>query len=276
MEVFRTKSTILECFVNHEQCVPKWYRNGVRIELGNPRYIITQEKLSGRCNLRINKNKNDDAGEYTCCINDNMDKNEENKTSCRLYILEPAFRFTKRLPAQIEGLEDQNIELECEIEDDDAECDWYINDDKIDPKDPKYEVIITGRTRKLIIKKCDPKSDRGHYVCRCGVSTTTASMGVKPALKFVHPLEANIEGLEESDFELSVEVTKPNIRSKWLRNGRVFNPNEEKYAGRFTVTTDGCFHKLSIKNLNMKDAAEFVVQVDELTSKTNFTVKECK
>lgn len=24
MEVFRTKSTLLECFVNHETCVPKW------------------------------------------------------------------------------------------------------------------------------------------------------------------------------------------------------------------------------------------------------------
>ena len=135
----------------------------------------------------------------------------------------------------------------------------------------------TGTRRKLIIKKCDPNVDRGHYVCRCGVSTTTASMGVKAALKFVHPLEASIEGVEETDFELCVEVTKPSIRSKWLRNGRVLNPNEDKYAGRYAVLTDGCFHKLLIKNLNLKDAAEFVVQVgDELTSKTNFSVKECE
>ena len=152
MEVFRTKSTILECFVNHEQCVPKWYRNGVLVEPSDKRYVITQEKLSGRCNLRINKNRNDDAAEYCCCITDIMDKNEENKSSCRLYVLEPAFRFTKRLPTQIEGQEDQNIELECEIEDEDAECEWYFNEDKIDPKDTsKYEVIVSGNAVLLVL-----------------------------------------------------------------------------------------------------------------------------
>lgn len=28
MEVFRTKSTLLECFVNHEDCIPTWYKDG--------------------------------------------------------------------------------------------------------------------------------------------------------------------------------------------------------------------------------------------------------
>ena len=129
MEVFRTKQTTLECFVNHEDCVPKWYKNGQLIIIPDKRYTITQEKLSGRCNLRIKKNIPEDAGEYHCCINDILDKVETNKTSCRLYVLEPAFRFSKRLPQQLEAVEDTRIEMECEIEDEDAECDWYFNEE---------------------------------------------------------------------------------------------------------------------------------------------------
>ena len=55
-----------------------------------------------------------------CAIDD------EEKTSCYLYVEEPAFKFTKRLPQQVEVDEYKNGELECEIEDEDAECEWFF------------------------------------------------------------------------------------------------------------------------------------------------------
>ena len=139
----------------------------------------------------------------------------------------------------------------------------------------KYEVIVSGQKRKLVIKNCDPKKDRGRYECKCGVSTTSTSLSVKPALKFGKRLE-DLEGVEEETVELAVEVTKPNQRCKWTRNGRVLNPNEEQYQGRYNVVSEGCLHKLTIKNLKLKDAAEYSVNVDELLSKCVLTVKECK
>lgn len=256
----------------------KRYKDSELLVMPHKRYQVTQEKLSGRCNLRINKNKNEDEGVYRCCINDIHDKVDENKTSCRVYVLEPAFRFSKRLPTQMEAQEDTNLELDCEIEDEDAECEWYFNDEKINPEDhpDKYEIVVSGLKRKLIIKKCDPKKDRGHYMCKCGVSTTSTAIGVKPALKFVRALEPTTEVIEETDVELIVEVTKPNQRCKWLKNGRIINPNEEKYAGRLNIVSEGCIHRLSIKNVALKDACEIEVHVDELNSKTNFVVKECE
>lgn len=53
-----------------------------------------------------------------------IDENE--KTSCYLYVEEPAFKFIKRLPQQAEGDENMTAELECEIEDPDAECEWFF------------------------------------------------------------------------------------------------------------------------------------------------------
>ena len=56
-----------------------------------------------------------------CSIDDNE------TTSCYLYVEEPAFKFLKRLPAQVESNEFKTGELECEIEDEDAECEWYFD-----------------------------------------------------------------------------------------------------------------------------------------------------
>ncbi|CAF0846330.1 unnamed protein product [Brachionus calyciflorus] len=274
MEVFRTKHTVLECFVNHDECVPKWYKNGKLIKPDDKRYKTSQEKLSGRCTLRISKNIKDDEGEYSCVIDDG--EKEVEKTSCYLYVEEPAFKFTKRLPQQVEANEYCNGELECEIEDPDAECDWYFEGKKIDPVEDadKYEIVINDTKRKLIVKKSNAK-DRGRYECKCGVVTTGTELFVRPALKFVKELK-DMEGVEEDTIELSVEVTKPDQKCRWIRNGRNINPNEERFAGRYVIISDGMNHKLTIKNVSLKDAGEFIVHVDELSSKCNLTIKECE
>jgi hypothetical protein len=68
----------------------------------------------------------------------------------------------------------------------------------------RYKLILRGLKRKLIIKKRNPLIDRGHFVCRCGVRTTTCLLGVKPSLKFIKPLDENIEALGETDYEFVV------------------------------------------------------------------------
>lgn len=257
--------------MNNDDCVPKWYKNGKLIKPEDKRYKISQEKLSGRCTLRISKNVKEDEGEYSCVID------EEEKTSCYLYVEEPAFKFTKRLPTQIEANENQNAEIECEIEDEDAECDWYFDGKKIDPADEpdKYDVVVNGLKRKLIVKKADPKRDRGRYECKCGVVTTGTELFVKPALKIAKSLQ-DTEGIEEDSVTLAIEVTKADQKAKWTRNGRPINPNEERFAGRYIILSEGNVHRLTINNLKLSDAGEFSVVVDELNDKCKLVVKECK
>ena len=203
-----------------------------------------------------------------------IDENE--KTSCYLYVEEPAFKFTKRLPQQLEGDEGMSCEIECEIEDPDAECDWYFEGEKIVPeKEPhKYDVVVNDTKRKLIIKKCDPHKDRGRVECKCGVVTTGTEFFVRPALKVVKGL-SDLEGVEEDTIELVVEVTKPNKNAKWIRNGRNITPNDERFANRYEVISQGCIHRLVIKNAQLKDTGEFVCNIDELSEKCNLKVKEC-
>jgi hypothetical protein len=135
-------------------------------------------------------------------------------------------------------------------------------------------VVVDGTKRKLIIKSCDPKKDRGRYECKCGVVTTGTELLVRPALKFTKNL-ADTEVTEEDTIRLYVEVTKPDQKTKWIRNGRIINPNEERFA-RFTILSDGLTHSLEIKNVSMKDAGEFTVNVDELIDSCHLKVKECE
>ena len=146
---------------------------------------------------------------------------------------------------------------------------------KIEPEEEpeKYEVVVNGLKRKLIIKKADPNSDRGRYECKCGVVVTFTQLFVKPALKFVKSL-ADLEGVEESSIDLEVEVTKPDQTCIWIRNGRTINPNESRWGGRYLVLSDGYKHTLSIKNLTLLDAGEFVIELKELSSKCNLKVRE--
>lgn len=42
-------------------------------------------------------------------------------------LIEPQWRFETKLPPTLESDENNKVELECTVQDEDAECDWYFN-----------------------------------------------------------------------------------------------------------------------------------------------------
>ena len=60
-------------------------------------------------------------GEYMCVIDENQ------TTCCNLYVEEPIFIFVKRLKSQSICYENKTTELECEVENENAECEWFYN-----------------------------------------------------------------------------------------------------------------------------------------------------
>ncbi len=43
-----------------------------------------------------------------------------------MFDIEPQWRFETKLPGTLEADEDDKIELECTVQDEDAECDWFF------------------------------------------------------------------------------------------------------------------------------------------------------
>lgn len=268
LEVFRTKQALLECFVNHEDCTPQWYK-GNELLTNDTRYRIIKEK-SGRCTLKIANTRRDDETVFTCKIND------EECTSCYVYVEEPDFKFIRKLPSKLEANEGREVELDCEIEDAEAECSWFINGKALDPKENpnKYQVVAEGLKRRLIIKNPSPK-EAGKYECKCGLTITSCELSIKENLKIVKNIKGG-EVLEETQYELVVEINKLNGKPVWYRNGKMINFNEKQISEKFSTTSQEYTHKLIFKKVDLKDAGEYEVRFDKVIDKCNLTVKECE
>lgn len=86
----------------------------------------------------------------------------ESIVDCVLLVSEPPVEFTK-------PLEDQTVEeeatatLECEVSRENAEVQWFRDGQEI-RKTKKYEMIVDGRKRALLIHDCTMDDSRS-YTC---------------------------------------------------------------------------------------------------------------
>ncbi|CAF4156732.1 unnamed protein product, partial [Adineta steineri] len=265
MEVFRTKPTILEYHVNDPNAPVKWYKNGVLIDTEKDKRMKYHQDMT-RCIFRIFKTTKADEGEYTCQIDDERGI----KTTGSVYVEEPQWRFETKLPATLEGDENDKIELECSVQDEDAECDWFFEGEKILPElyPDRYEIISYGKVRKMVIKKLSPTEDKGRYECKTGVMSTHCDVSIKPALRIEKGLK-DIDALEEEDLTLEVTLSKPDPRGKWMRDGKVMYPDQKT-----VILTEGNVYKLKLKSVGLKDAGEVSFQCGDLKESCKISVKE--
>ena len=101
--------------------------------------------------------------------------------------------------------ENDRVELECSVQDEDAECDWFYEGEvsskrksfsffshwfpsqkiDLDSHPGKYEIISTGKIRKLIINNASPVTDKGKYECKTGVMTTSCNLTARGKICFI-------------------------------------------------------------------------------------------
>ncbi|CAF1142161.1 unnamed protein product [Rotaria sordida] len=266
MEVFRTKQTTLECHVNDPNAPVKWFKNGIPLDFDKDKRFKYNQDMT-RCILRIQKTTKADEGQYTCQIDDDRGI----KTTGYLYVEEPQWRFESKLPQTLEGDENDKIELECTVQDEDAECEWYFNGERLLPEltPDKHEEISYGKVRKLVIKKLHPDRDKGKYECKTGVMTTSCDLTVRPALRIERGLK-DTNATEEQDVVFEVRLNKPDSRGKWLKDGKPIYPDQNTI-----VTNEQNNFRLLLKNVGLKDAGDISFQCGDLKDSCKLTVKEC-
>ncbi|CAM4765861.1 unnamed protein product [Rotaria magnacalcarata] len=266
MEVFRTKPTILECHVNDPNAPVKWYKNGIPLDLERDKRLKYHQDMT-RCILRIFKTTKSDEGEYTCQIADDRGI----KTTGYLYVEEPQWRFETKLPPTMETDENNKVELECSVQDEDAECDWYANGEKILPElnPDKYEVISYGKVRKLVVKKLHPVYDKGKYECKTGVMTTSCDIEIRPALRIEKGL-VDVNTIEEEEVTFNVLLNKPDSRGKWFKDGKMIYPDQNTI-----LTSERTKYRLTLKSVGLHDAGEISFQCVDVKDSCKLTVKEC-
>ncbi len=75
----------------------------------------------------------------------------------------------------------------------------------------------------------------------------------------------------DNEVTLTCELSKPNQKVKWLKDGKVIRPDKKT-----KITADGKVHTLTIPKSALDDMAEYTVKLGDDTTSGKLTVKgEC-
>ena len=72
----------------------------------------------------------------------------------------------------------------------------------------------------------------------------------------------------DEEVTLSCELSKPDQKVKWLKNGKPIKPDKKT-----KIIADGKVHKLTIPKSALDDTAEYTVKLGNNTTSGNLTVK---
>lgn len=86
----------------------------------------------------------------------------------------------------------------------------------------------------------------------------------EPPFRFAKKEETNVTAYEEESATLHAVVNRDNASVQWLRNG------EPITCLRFSATSDGCDHYLTVNPLQRSDAGQYTCDVG--TDKINFWI----
>ncbi|KFM81373.1 Twitchin, partial [Stegodyphus mimosarum] len=259
-EAYTTKDVVLECAVNDYKAIVTWYKDGQKIEASD-KYVIEADPL-GRKLLKIVDLKINDSGQYLCKIN------AEEKTETKLVVTEQQFKFTKPLKS-IRVTENQEVKLECELDDWEGKVQWFKNDKELKP-DPVIEQVAEIRRRKLVFKGVR-LSDEGKYTCKSNADSTVCEMIVEPANKIVKKLK-DCTLLERSKGVLEVEMLDKKAPVEWFKNGEPIIPTDRVHIKMY----DDGKHHLIFTTLQMDDAGEYTCQAKDLKTSCKLTVEQAE
>ncbi len=90
-------------------------------------------------------------------------------------------------------------------------------------------------------------------------------------MTFTSPLKDTKCEVDE-EVTLTCEVSKPDQKVKWMKNGKVIKPDKKT-----KVTVDGKVHKLTIPKSALDDTAEYTAKIGDEATSGKLTVKgECR
>ena len=233
----------------------KWLKNGAPIDWAQSSCIKKDEGCMS-CIYFPNVTL-DDSSYYSAQIMEFMKNGYDDQTNCWFEVEEYPHTFTSKLEA-CNVVETDTAEFEITTEAEDAEVTWYLGTKKVVPDGNRILVEATGKTRRLIINKCQLK-DAGEITAKTNKdkSTTVLNVGILNAIvkEVTSDAYRSIAGMvfavERESVVLYFQVKDPLAPVTFYLNGELIDPNDQRYE---QVNQDGGKHQLTIKRTEMTDA----------------------
>ncbi|XP_053118296.1 obscurin isoform X21 [Hemicordylus capensis] len=221
----------LNCELSHPGGEVVWRKDGVELK-ANKRYQMRE--IGEKRVLIITGLRAEDKGDYCC-------ETKDDKCSVRVTPTAPrVVKFVKGLH-NIVGEEGKEAVFKCIISPSDAAITWSRNGAKIEAS-KKYVISQKDANHSLTITDLTLK-DAGEISAEAEGVESKATLKVEETpVVFVKKLEAKTVE-EKETVTLEVELSKPSVEVKWMKNGSVLHS-----GGNMEIMAQGTKHSLVIKS----------------------------
>lgn len=254
-EVKELETAILEVEITSDTADVTWLKNGEPIKEEPEKVIFVKEGKVRK--LLIKSASVTDEGEYTCQL-------AEEACTAEVSVIELPPEIVKTLE-NVTVPKGETATFEIELTKGDALARWFKGKREIH-FDDHIQLTIDGKVQRLKVFNAEPE-DEAKYSCKVGNQVSTAKLFVEePDVQFIVPLPDVTLAPKNTDVELSVTLSKPDVEVTWCKNGKPV-----KKGPKHEINVEGTVRRLVIKDADDDDIAEYTCIAGNTKSHT--TVK---
>eukprot|EP00079_Xenopus_tropicalis_P030270 XP_012826065.1 PREDICTED: obscurin-like protein 1 [Xenopus tropicalis] len=235
----------LHCELSRGSADLRWLKDGEEL---TPTQNIALEAAGTRHTLRFLSVQPEDAGQYHCNVGGDSRVFTVNVDENRVRILEREQMVPRRFCTVSEDLR-----LALSLSRADAEVRWYKDGERLRDA-PHILVEERGAECSLTILGLE-RADAGEYLCDVSRDSFSFYVAVgDPPVTIVGNTGTPEQHLlmTGDDLVLTCELSRPNFKVRWLRNGE-----ELVSAGRVKILARGVHRQLTIQNVRPGDSGTY-------------------
>lgn len=251
-EVKELETAILEVEITSDTADVVWLKNGEPLKEEPEKIVFVKEGKIRK--VLIKSSSVTDEGEYTCQL-------AEEACTAEVSVIELPPEIVKKLE-NVTVAKGETAVFEIELTKGDALVKWFKGKREIH-FDDHVQLTIDGKIQRL--KVCDTEpDDEAKYSCKVGNQVSTAKLFVEePDVQFIVPLPNVTLAPKNTDVELTVTLSHPDVEVTWCKNGQPI-----KEGPKHSIDVEGTVRRLVIKDADDDDIADYTCIAGNTKSNT--------
>ncbi|XP_031619550.1 titin-like isoform X6 [Contarinia nasturtii] len=257
-EVKELETAILEVEITSDTADVTWLKDGQPLKEEPEKIVFVKD---GKVRKLLIKSSNViDEGEYTCQL-------AEEACTAEVSVIELPPEIVKKLE-NVTVAKGETAVFEIELTKGDAFVKWFKGKKEIH-FDDHVQLTIDGKIQRLKVFDTEPE-DEAKYSCKVGNQVSTAKLFVEePDVQFIVPLPDVTLAPKNTDVELTVTLSQPDVEVTWCKNGKPI-----KDGPKHSIDVEGTVRRLVIKDADDDDIANYTCIAGNTKSNTQVKLEE--
>uniref|UniRef100_A0ABM5GMQ0 Obscurin isoform X5 n=1 Tax=Pogona vitticeps TaxID=103695 RepID=A0ABM5GMQ0_9SAUR len=255
IEAASSEDVTLSCEVAQANRDVKWFKNGKPVTSSNKLKVEAEERSR---RLLVKQVEKKDEGEYTCEAAGQKLTFKVTVKEAKVTEAEEVFAHKEKIQKEVKAVSSENAVLSCEVVQAKTEVKWFKEGKQI-TSSKKFKVEAEGKSRRLVVQQVE-KKDAGEYTCEAAGQKLTFNIIVTDAkadLVFVNKekVQKEVKAALSENVSFQCEVAQTKTEVQWLKDGKPIAS-----SNKFKVETDGKKRRLSVQQVESKDAGEYTCE----------------